>query len=273
MKEIVLENLQNVLPIGYYTADGTRQRHFTVKPWKMAEEKAIGKLLEGPAPTMDKFIPECLALMVPKLGTMNLSDIPHSEKLMIFHRMYYSDVMYMYIWLRREALGSDLGITVACPFCSTEGKFFGDLNTLTVKVAEDEVENQDELNVTVELRDGLEIGEKVFHEVVIKPPTWMAMDSLTARTVRNEGEMKRSIFQNCVDSVPGYDIEHFVLTEDHMDNMTKFDMEKLSKEINEIMGGAQLFIEVKCDNCAREFAASVQWDYDRFFSHLSMPSL
>jgi len=272
MKEVLLKDLQNVLPIGYFTADGARQRHFEIRPWRMPEEKAIGKILERGGIAMDKFIPECLALMVTKLGTMDFGNIPQSEKTLILHRMYYSDIMYAYIWMRKEAIGPELNINVNCPFCSHNGNFAGDLDTLKVKTV-DQLESVNDLDKGITLRDGIQIGNDIYPELIIRPPTWMAMDTLTAMSVRNEGEMKRSIFQNSVVKVVGYDdMEHFVLTDEHMNSLTKYDMELLSREINDIMGGAQLFIEVVCSNCGNTFAASIQWDYERFFSHLSMPS-
>lgn len=268
-----LKDLQNVLPIGYFSPTGSLEKTFNHKSWQMEEERQVGRIKESDDnKTMGPFVSELMALMVTKIGNIPITEKTHAEKRLTFSQMHMSDVMYMYAWLRRESLGPDLKLISTCPMCSFRGEIIGDLDTLECVIPDEEIEKPDDLIRTIELRKGVMVDGETYHEIKIKPTTWMAMETFDGKTAANDGAMKCKVFQDSAVGIVGLDRDHFVMTDDMMNTLYKVDIELLNKAIDELNGGLIMSLEHKCERCSQKYFQGIDWNYENFFSHSSIPS-
>jgi hypothetical protein len=274
MKKIMLKDLQNVLPLGYFTPEGNLVKSFKNRPWRMIEERAVGEIREKQkTPMMGPFISELLAYMITGFDGMDFEAKTPAERRLMLNQMSFPDVIYMYVWLRREAVGPELLLKSTCPICSYMYDIECDLDEMEIEVPDENATSPDDFKKPVQLKKGLEIDGATYHEMIIKPASWMVMEGMTAKLSSNDGALKTKFFQDCLVEIPGYTaMDHFVVTDTLLDNMMKVDIELLNKAIDDASGGLNMNIEAKCEQCNGAYKQGIDWNYDNFFSASSIPS-
>jgi len=267
-----LKDLQNVLPIGLFAPDGTLHKQFTHKPWRMEEERMVGKIREtGDYQFICPFISEVLGAMTISIGGMSFQDKNQAQRRLMVSQMFISDVMYMYVWLRREALGADVSLQSTCPMCGNKSKIVISLDELEVDSNDQEVKSPMDLHRTIILKKGIIVSGTTHEEITIRPSTWMAMEGSTVKSLSNDGAVKTNILRDSIVGVTGLQRDHFIATDDILDSLYKVDIELIAKAINDMNGGLNMSVETKCENCNRKYEQGVDWNYDNFFSHSSIP--
>ena len=53
-------------------------------------------------------------------------------------------------------------------------------------------------------------------------------------------------------------------------NLTKYDLEKMGRVIDDLMPGPDLTLEVNCPNCDADIRQQLDWSYDFFFGSASL---
>ena len=94
----------------------------------MKEEREIGKIRGTRDLPMGVFVSEVLAVMLARLAGEDWSTKPHAEKRLAVGQLFLADVLYLFLYLRREAIGTEVQVGVACNACKRRS-FTADLDT------------------------------------------------------------------------------------------------------------------------------------------------
>lgn len=256
------------LPIGTVgTTGGKAIKDFTLRPWRMAEEKELGRLrAQHQDATLTQYVSMVLATMCMRLGAFGIESMKSfAEKRLAVSQMYMADVYYAYVWLRIQAMGPELALKLKCPFCRTDFNFTGDLNSTEVYVptadGDKALEWEFKLSQPVSLRGKQVAGFRMGQ------PRWSALD--TADVAQGDsGAGKALVINGSIRGFIGDDTE-VVLAPDELDQvLVKRDLERLVVAIDKHMLGPVMSIEAECtaERCKKTWNAPIDWGYDRFFS-------
>lgn len=249
-----------VLPLGFPDGNGGYARDIALRPWRMAEEKELGKLRsENENASMGQFVTMILATMCTKIGHHNLDAMKFAERQVVISQMFMGDVFYAYMWLRAQNLGAILELELICPFCKTKHPFDADLETTEVVVA-DSIEAaswEQALKFPFEIR-----GEKVTG-LKMAPPRWATMEAI-GDTGADSGSAKSGIIAGSVCGFTGKDTP-VSITEGELNEMMKYDIEMLTRGVEDYDMGPNMAVDVKCPRCKREAVHPMNWGYDNFF--------
>lgn len=259
IKTTTLKELGPNLPLGIVGADGGLTKAIDVRPWRMKEEKELGKLRdENPNENTARWVTTVLAHMCTQLGNLDLSSMKMSERKIHIGQMTMGDVFYAYMWLRYKSLGPLLEMEIS--HCRNEMTIKADLESLAIDTA-------DKYNDTFweyKLQDPFEIRNKKAKKLLMAPPRWNAFENQNSTGALDVGAAKSGVITGSILKVVGIE-ESIVLNEDELDEMSKTDLETLTTLIDENHVGPDLSIEGSCPICRRSFKTSIDWMYDNFF--------
>ena len=273
-----LLDLGKMLPIGVPSGNpAILEKGFAFKPYRFQEERELDKIRnkkDGAKNHPGKIVESVLAHMLTEWG----GDTEFSQKSEKVRRnavrnAYMADVLYAYVMLRIEAMGSILGVKVACPHCEHEWKWRTDLEGLEIDFVERLEEISDKL---YELRSGLKYGEKSYNVLSVAPPTWAAVSDIPQGTRRGgNGDIKaRMILSSIRQATVSGDPKAPAVSAGSalLNGMIKRDVEELTLFIDESFPNVDLSMEIECPKCESTFGHAVQWNWDFFFSSSSLPS-
>lgn len=252
------------LPIGFLQG-GELHRSFAFRPFRMREEEQLEKLRGGKKKRvrMPEFVAGVLAYMLTRLGPYDFETLSETERRLVVNQMWQQDVLYAYIYLRIDALGSECAFNLECATCGHEWRWVADLGRTDVEIAED----AKSLVFTHHLRDGLETPDGVVKEILIQPARWSAMSQIRSKTF-NYAEIKLALMASAIKNVG--DGKH-PITREMLETLTKYDSEALTKAIDDLTPGPNLMLEVECPECGATFRHALDWNYDFFFTASSLP--
>ena len=258
-----LAKVGQVLPIGFRDQTGTVHREFELVPWTWDLEEALGKLVEGdPDMPMGVYISEIVCAGVKTLGALDFTKMKRSERRLVVHSAFYSDVLYLYIWIRIGALGHALRLgDLKCghPGCrATVKDFTGDLRTLRVK----QFEKSEERKITLD--EGLEYARERRKVVRVGALRWAMMESGDAALLANPAKFKLATLQHGVIAIEGAPEGPVYLTSEHLRSMVPREVNQLVTEIDQCNGGAVMELEVTCPR-GHTFTRALDWSYGSFF--------
>jgi hypothetical protein len=261
---VTLGELGPNLPIGLAGEGGRLAKDFEVKPFRFKEEREIEKLKNKPGLSVGAFVSSMLGLLVARVGSTDIEKLKDAERQLFFGQMWFCDVMYLYVYLRVEALGPVVGIDVPCRMCRAPFQFHGDLRGMDVRVVDD----PQELRRKVALKTGLPLRSALRKNLTTRPVHWLA--SLN-RDLGDAAQAKMMLFQHSVEEVEGIPPHELALVpESAFDELTKFDAEILSRHIEDSTPGPQMVIEAQCPRCQSQIVSPLNWSYDSFFGSSSL---
>ncbi|MGD9749381.1 MAG: hypothetical protein AB7W59_00135 [Acidimicrobiia bacterium] len=254
------------LPVGVVSASGQRSRDFAIRPWRLKEEKELGKLRaqHGDA-TLTQYVSMILATMCTKLGGVDLESLGDVTKRRLFvSTMYVADVFYTYLTLRINAIGPEMSLKLKCPKCGHDFDFMADLTTTEIWQLKDGDLSAAEW--TFKFKDPIQLRSKTVTGLRLGPARWSSMEDADVA----KGDMGTAKAVAIIGSTIGFldDSTSIVLAPHELDEMSKRDVEALLNEINDHGLGPVMSVEAKCkrERCGREFMAPIDWGYDSFFS-------
>ena len=255
------------LPIGFL-AGKELHKGFELKPFGWNEEEKLAEIKrDNRQMTVQAFVVEVLAEMLVSLGPWKTLDgLGLEERRMIVNHMFLGDVMYVYITLRVQAMGEIAKFPIKCPNCKKEANLPADLMK-TDMTAVDGEGAQDTLVVAVDLRDGVKTPDGREKRIYVAPPRWMAMAALKHPDDMSSADMKRELITSGVRQV-GQGKHQF--TSQSLRSLSKFDLERLSKAIDDLSPGLDLVVEAQCRVCRAEWRIPLQWDWDFLFTAASL---
>jgi hypothetical protein len=251
------------LPIGHIQG-GTLYRGFSLKPFTMKEERELEGLRKARGKmTLAGFVVEVMSRMLTSYGPWDdFQSLDETQRRLLMTQAWMADVIYMYIWLRIQALGAEMKFGVECPHCNAKVKLPADLTLTDVTVVEDIAA----LSRRHVLRDGLDVAGASVTELVLQPPRWQAMESVTGvRT--STGDVKMAMIQSAIRQLGD---GKRPVTIDILESLTKRDLEMLTRVIDDLSPGPDLTLEVTCPSCREESKHPLNWSWDFFFTAASL---
>lgn len=264
MKSTTLGELGALMPVGILGSDRALNKTFKLKPFRLKEEKELGALKEKGGMNLGRYVSHVLAVMCEEVGGEKIGDLKMEQRVLKFGGMWMCDVLYIYTFLRVDALGDALRTKIPCNRCKESFDFTADLMTLDVKT----VDKPEELLHEVELKHGFPYQGSIRKKATLQPVRWAVFES---RSTKDMGALQAAVIQNSICALEGIEHEKFSPVPDKaLDELTKRDVEMLSKAINENTPGPMMAITAECPSCNTKWTGAIDWGYDNFFSHSSL---
>lgn len=263
------------LPVGF-VHEGRRVRNFRLRPFRLKDERALSEIREKrKGLTMGEFVASILSHMVQTVGGHAFDMMKDGDRRLVIASLPMADALYMYLYLRADALGIDepVPLNLQCPSCRARYKFRADLGSLEVRVVPDSIID---LRRTYTLRDGIDIGGQTRHTLYMEPLKWGAFERREF-SASSKADREIAVIRHSVVGVEGVDQTPFMLHVEQMEDLTKYDLEGITRDIEDNGPGPQMVIEAKCSGdalelgggCGAEYLAPIEWDYDSLFSRAS----
>lgn len=254
------------LPIGIPDKTGALQKTLDVRKWRMPEEQEIGALRSAhQGKNVGKYVSALLAKMCTRLGPYTFDDsMKTDDRLLAIAKMSLADALYAYVWLRFKATGPDYPLESQCPYCRTEFPFKADLSSLEVVTITDVQSAIWEY----ELHDPIEVRGKTVSKLTLGPPGWSVIEAADPQAMAelNTGTVKCRLIYGSVRSLDG--LGEVPLAPGELDEIVKYDIEELSRLMDERVVGPVMQIEGRCPSptCKRKFQIPIEWTTEDFFS-------
>lgn len=245
----------NLLPSGDQPS-----RSFAFMPWRTRDEKIVcGVRDKDRAITPAGFAGVVMAHFLTDFAGHNFAGLTMPERRLQIARSYAGDIFSVWFQLRREAMGEDLDIQLACGSCRYEFTLGVDLSTVTVKCAEDGAD----LRRKVPLRDGFDWKGETATAVTLEPLRWGFYESINASL--NTGEIKARAAARAIVEVNGKPLAA-PLPESALDDLSKRDFEAITATLDSENLGPDLAVQEYCPKCGSKVLRQIPWMYDSFFS-------
>lgn len=258
------------LPVGFLHGSELH-RGLAFRPWRGRTDRELEELratLKGGV-SQPEWMVHVLSRMVTRFGPYDFDALDDGMRRLVLTQAWVADVMFAILTLRVSALGSIVRFDFQCGACGHKWRAPIDLDDMELKVPA----NPGALARTHELRDGIEIGDKVYHRLVLDPPRWSALLSPAAKkTVEIDATaalVVGSIRHALPDTEDGASVQ---VTRDAAEDMTKWDWERLQKRINDDHLGPQLDMVSICPNprCEHENHHGLDWSWQFLFKSASL---
>jgi hypothetical protein len=260
-----------LLPIGILGHDGKRHQDIAVRPWRMKEERALGRRREQNTEAGDnfgKYVSVVLSMMCTKLGTNDWSEMKTdntSDRELVVSQMWMPDVFYAYCWLRLASLKPTIPMTLISPHApGTKFDFEADIRTLEVVVPS----SLDACMWEYTLNDPITLRSKRVTKLVLGPQRWSTVERIDDTSM---GTAKATVIASSIHQLPGAFVDaggrpvDVMILDDELDEMSKLDLETLTDEINKRGVGPILKVDAVCPKTKKPFEAAIDWRFDRFF--------
>ena len=250
------------LPLGI-EQNGTLSREVAVRPWRLKEEKELSTIFDEKGAKMDRYVMAVLSTMFTRIGPHDFAALVPAQKQVAISQMFMADVFFAYLFLRVQAMGNELTFDLTCPKCREQFPFTVDLNTVEIR----SVEKLADASWDYKVRTPFPVRSKKVLELRLSPPRWSALQEITELGM-NPGVMKSGMISGSITGIKfegGKDFETLPLAKHELDEMTKYDLEKLTTSIDEASLGPDMSIEVKCSKCRNEYKTSIEWTAESFF--------
>ena len=269
--KIPLSELGPTLPLGTRDANtGGLDKSMAHRNWTLKTEKALGKLRDKKREANQaRFASMVISKLYEQLGAVKLTGDSKklNQDLMHVGQMWMGDVLYAYLYLRWEFVGSTFDMDFTCPGCLGKSTIKADLDTVEVRT----VEKMEDAYWEYELKHPFQARKQEVKVLSMGPARWNGIERASGGGI-DTGGTKSSIIWSSLRDVKNADFKS-PLTENELEDMSKYDLERLTNLINEHHVGPDMSIEGTCDKpgCGRDFRMSIDWTYDNFFA-VSGPS-
>jgi hypothetical protein len=264
MQKTTLRELGSQMPVGIEAADGTLMKSFKLRPFRMKEEKELARLKERPGLNAAKYASMVVAAMLTEIGGRQMDGMTESAREALISNLTVGDVLYIYTFLRAEALGSEVRMRVPCGKCKEHFDFLGDLTTIEVRT----VDKPGEMVRHFEMAHGIPYRGQTRKKVTLRPIRWSIFETTD---LKNAVMLRAAALQNAIVGIEGIpDAEFSPIPDTSLDELTKRDMEMLERAAEMNSPGPLMAVEAKCPKCRTSWAGPIDWGYDSFFSHSSL---
>lgn len=244
-----------ILPIGIQTPEGFN-RTIEVRPWRLKEERELGELRDkNKKATAFQFASMVLGTLCTKLGPNDFteSSLKMPKKQAAVGQMFLGDVLYAYLWLRHETLGSTLEMQLSCPACGKSYAFNADLDTLPVS----QVESLEDAMWDYELKDPFPVRSDVANKLTFGPIRWSTFEGVAGAGAMKTATIVGSLYKINDKATP--------ISKQELDEMSKRDLEAIIRMIDDHHIGPDMSLDMVCPHCSHEYKTVIDWSTDSFF--------
>lgn len=266
IKRVTLKELDQLMPLGIANNDGSYTKSFEVKRWRMKEEREIGEQKESHRDaSVGQYVGIVLSTMCKSIGNINFEALKKAEKNVHISQMFVGDVFYIYVWLRKNSIGSELQLSVKCPNCSNKFKVDANLDTVEVDVCD----KLEDACWNYKLEEPFEIRGRLVTELLMGPPRWLSLENLKGIGT-NTGAAKAGLILGSISGIADWLGEdgkpkQVALTVNELDEMGKKDIEKITNLMDKNAIGPNMSVEGDCPRCRSDYKMPIDWSYDNFF--------
>lgn len=254
-----LGELGQLLPVGI-VENGKVYRNFEIKRWNMKAEKELGQIRkENENLGAGKDLAIVIAVMCTEFGPWDFKKMKLTEKRLKLTQVNAGDLLYAYYWIRFKALGEMFGLSSEC-VCKNKFDFQADMREMDVYIA-DKVED---FYFDYTLRDSIEIRGKEVKGFTLGPPKWSMFEAAAESAKNGMGMVKSDLIIGSIKNISDDDTPLLLIDRD-IEEMSKYDIEKITKLSEEKVLGPVMAIEVECDKCQRKHFSIIDWSVDNFF--------
>jgi hypothetical protein len=242
------------LPVGYVDPDGRPHRNACLRKMTGQEEALLAdkKLRQNGA----RLVTEVLASCVRQLGDIN----PVTRQ--VISQLCSPDRNFLLLELRKITFGSEMESTYTCPGCSGHTTLVQDLEELPLRRLNGDYTKE----IVVDLDDGFEDKSgQVYTTMVFRLPTGEDEERIQAAVKENASQGMNALLTRCLRAfgdMPAARRE--ALGTKLICDLTMSDRARIERAFRAEMPGVDMTQRIECENCGREFQASL--DLTRFFS-------
>lgn len=249
-----------------------KDRSFSFLEWDMKLEEDLSKL-ESKCKNIGVFINKMLCKLLDNFCGVDFQSLPEHEKTLMINQLEYTNVMYMYIFLRVEELGEELKVNLQCPMCKKEIKdYICDLNTLDITCKDEDHKRQHEFTLKKPIYYKHNEISKMITGFNVDITKWDTLEGMDIGKNFNNTMLKKRMFYSaitdCLDS-SGV-IEDFVDKKTIIDRLKKVDIERLLTLITENNAGPSMLTSIECPHCGTDSEKILEWRYEIFFGSSSL---
>lgn len=266
-----LRELGSNLPVKPVDSSGQLLKNcsFSFNEWDMETEEHLSDL-QRKSKNVGEFVNKMLGVLLADFCGVDFQSLKPEEKLLKVSQLEFSNVMYMYMYLRYDELGSELKFDITCPTCKRNiENFVADLGDLEVHTKDHETE----YDIKYELRRPIVLNDVgTITHIVFGQSKWEALERQTKDSVANEGKMKRTMFHSAIKSVEGANgpFEKFIDLQTVLSKLKKVDIELAMKAVVENNAGPHMVVKGQCPHCESEWFRQLDWGYESFFDSSSL---
>jgi len=243
---------------------------FSFIPWDMEVEEKLADLMES-SKTVGQFVSSMMGLLLDQFCGMDFQSKSKEEKVLLINQLEFSNVMYMYIYLRVDELGKELRLDVTCPRCKKLNKdYVADLETLDVEIKSPNIHPRTityQLVRPITLEDG-----QIISAIEFDVNKWEYMERVTQEIAKNAAKMKSLMFENAIVHMKVGDqpVKGFHEVKNTLKKLKKVDIEKAMEMVVRNNAGPDMKIGGNCVHCQGEWFRALDWRYDSFFDSSSL---
>lgn len=265
IKRTTMEKLGPSLPIGTIDpATGALNKTMSWRNWNMKTEKALGRLRDDHRnQNQARFAAMVVAFLYELVGAQTFEgDAGKIKKDMItIGQMWMGDILYAYIWLRKEFVSSTFDMDCTCPSCLNKFIFRAELDTVTVRT----VDTIEDAYWEYRLKHPFEVRGNMIKGFKAGPARWLGLEKGASTGLLDTGGTKAELIIASIHDVIGTELKS-PLTDHELESLSKYDIEAFTGMIAENHVGPDMSIEGKCKRCKGDFNMSIDWTYDNFFA-------
>lgn len=279
-RKTTLGELGNRLPIYRVGQDKKpiEKNEFTFIPWDMEMEEKLAEKQEK-SKGRGTFINEMMCMLLDNFCGQEFQEMKPEERAVVMNQLEWSNMMYMYIYLRVEELGSNMSLNLMCPNprCQQQlDNYVVDLKGLDVHVKEYNFEKKEadhprvstyDLVKPIILKDGLTISAINFDM-----SRWDYMEKSDNKDGINAGKLKMFMLKS---SVVGFKngeekVTKFLDPQQVFSRMKKIDIEQCTRFVADNNAGPVPLVECQCPKCETKWNRMLEFNYQSFFDSSSL---
>ena len=247
--------IEFTLPIGYLDADGRMHRAAVLRKMTGRDEAIMAD--RANRNNGARMISELLASCLVRLGPI---ERPGRR---VTQALYSADRQFLLLKLREITFGPELQASYSCPTCREASTQTEDISALPVRSLE---EGEFPRDMVVDLEDGYQDRNGTLYEtMVFRYPTGDDEERIAPIIRENASHGKNALMARCLKAVgdmPRPRVE--VLGTSIFNDLTLSDRALIDKVLNNGGPGIQMRRELVCNNCGRQFTATL--DLSNFLS-------
>lgn len=257
------------LPVGFLQGSELH-RGLGFRSWRGRTDRELEEhraSLKGSV-TQPEWMVHVLSRMLVRFGPYDFDVLDDGMRRLVLTQAWVADVMFAILALRVSALGSEVRFDFQCGACGHKWRAPIDLDDMELKIPG----GPEDLSRVHELRDGIEIGGKLYHRLVLDPPRWSALLVKAARKTVEVDATAALVVGSIRHALSDDDGSPVQVTADAAEDMTKFDWERLQKRIDTDHLGPQLDLVSVCTNpmCEHENHHGLDWSWQFLFKSASL---
>lgn len=151
-----------------------------------------------------------------------------------------------------------------CPNCRLQKNIDCDLGTMKVRTVQDDLQST---RRPYRMRDGLTIRGTETKVLYLDTMKWHHLER--PEFANDKAQREAMTIQCSVVGAEGITSNPFMITDSELDELTKYDLAGLTRDIEDNTPGPEMAVEHECERCQISWRLAINWAYDSFYNRSS----